>query len=131
MTPDSLRASLTGMKEMVAIFVPVGFFACLVGLLWVALLYRHRGETERQQTLRAMVEKGIEIPPDFLARRRTPGEDLRRGLILLLGGLGILLFLFFFTGQEFPRLWTVALIPMFVGGAFLVFWRVEQRRATS
>ena len=119
------------MNEMIAIIVPVAFFACLVGLLWVALMYRHRGETERQQTLRAMVEKGVEIPPDFLARRHTPGEDLRRGLILLLGGLGTLLFLLAFTGHELPRLWTVALIPMSVGGAFLAFWRLEQRRAIS
>ena len=119
------------MQELIAIIVPVAFFASLVGLLWVALLYRHRGEKERQQTLRAMVEKGVEIPPDFLVRRHTPGADLRRGLILVLGGLGVLLFLLAFTGREFPRLWTVALIPMFVGGAFLVFWRVEQRRALA
>jgi hypothetical protein len=119
------------MEELIPIVVPVAFFACLVGLLWVALLYRHRGETERQQTLRAMVEKGVEIPPDFLTRRRTPDADLRRGLILLLGGLGTLLFLLAFTGRELPRLWTVALIPISVGGAFLVFWRLEQRRALS
>jgi hypothetical protein len=119
------------MKEMVAIIVPVAFFACLVGLLWVALLYRHRGERERQQTLRAMVEKGVEIPPDFLVRKRTPGEDLRRGLVLVLGGMGALLFLQAFIGHEQPRLWTIALIPIFVGVAFLVFWQVERRRAVA
>jgi hypothetical protein len=119
------------MKDLVAIVSIVGFFGSMVGLLWLALLYRHRLERERQQTLRAMVEKGVEIPPDFLSRRRTPESDLRRGLVLVLGGLGILLFLAAFTGGEFPRLWTVALIPMLVGGAFLMFWRIERRRATA
>jgi hypothetical protein len=116
------------MDDLLPIIASVAFFAHLIGLVWVALLYRHRGEKERQQTLRVMVEKGVEIPPDLFVRKRLPGADLRRGLLLVLGGLGIMLFLVAFTAREVPRLWTVALIPISVGAAFLLLWRVEQRR---
>ena len=67
------------MEELVAIVVPIAFFATIVGFVWLALLYRGRSEQERQQTLRLMVEKGVEIPAELLVRPRSPIADLRRG----------------------------------------------------
>ena len=117
--------------EIVAIVVVGSFFAHLVGLVWLALLYGARIHRERQQTLRLMVEKGTDIPLDLLVRRRSPMADLRRGLLLLAGGVGLLAFLMFFTAREAPRLWTVGLIPILVGAAFLVLWRLERRSDPS
>ena len=48
--------------DHVRLGVPLGFFACVAVVVAVVMIGHHRHTVQRHQTLRAMVEKGMEIP---------------------------------------------------------------------
>ena len=83
---------------------------------------------QRHQTLRAMVEKGMEIPPQLLGQGKrppSPRRDLRRGILLICAGIGIGLFLIFADGEEGAGL---GLIPILIGVGYLIVATLESRR---
>lgn len=81
--------SLTGIVSV--------FMGCLLAICIVAsqLYFRHRRDEQLHQTVRAMVEKGVPIPPELLKpeeQRKDASsrkvKDLRIGLALIGLGLG-------------------------------------------
>jgi hypothetical protein len=106
------------------ILVPLSFFLCAGFIVGVALYFRDRQHTQRQQTLRLMVEKGVAIPPELLSPPTLKRSDLRRGLVLLGTGVGLSGF-FAVTGLGTPGLWGVGLIPALIGAGFLLVWKLE------
>jgi uncharacterized protein DUF6249 len=110
------------------------FFGALVTMVLLAQAFATRRERIRQGTLRAMVEKGMEIPPSLIGdRARRSSDDLRRGLVLVGAGLGLSLVfaLVHLNGQSGSGLWSVGLVPMLMGGGYLVAWRVEPRNTSD
>lgn len=103
------------------------FFGALVTIVLVSQLFATRRERVRQETLRAMVEKGVEIPPALIGDRARRSCDLRRGLVLVGAGLGVSIAfaLVQLNGQSGSGLWSIGLVPMLMGGGYLVAWRVE------
>jgi hypothetical protein len=110
------------------IVIPVAFFACVAIVGALALIGYLRHTVQRHQTLRAMVEKGMQIPPELLGqgqRPPSPRRDLRRGILLICFGLGIALFLIVADGEEGAGL---GLIPILVGIGYLIVAALETRR---
>ncbi len=105
------------------------FFGALVTMVLLAQIFATRRERLRQETLREMVDKGMEIPPGLIGDRARGSSDLRRGLVLVGAGLGLSLAfaLVHLNGQIGSGLWSVGLVPMLIGGGYLVAWRVETR----
>lgn len=64
------------------ILVPLGFFAAVFGIVYIAITARHRQRM-------AMIEKGLD--PGNLSRAELPFADLRRGLLFIGVGLGLFL----------------------------------------
>lgn len=106
------------------------FFGTLLGMVLLSQIQATRRERLRQQTLLAMVEKGLEIPPGLVGRGASPASDLRRGLVLVGAGLGLsLLFAILrMNGQGAAGLWSVGLVPILMGAGYLIAWRVEARK---
>ncbi|MCX8091443.1 MAG: DUF6249 domain-containing protein [Verrucomicrobiae bacterium] len=104
--------------------VPIGSFAMILGI--VALVLRKRLQQARllHETIRAMIEKGQPIPPELLQppAPRRPRSDLRRGLVFLGIGAGLTIWLAMDGGTK----WALGLIPLLMGVAFLITWKVEQ-----
>ena len=83
----------------------------------------------QHETNRAMVEKGLPIPPELLTKAQQADapqdrpfrarNDLRGGLILVGVGAGLLML----AGK-------VGWILVFIGAARLVFWLMEDRNLT-
>jgi hypothetical protein len=113
----------------VEILVPLGFFASLVVGLLCTLVYRSRRDMLLHRTLAAMVEKGVAIPPELLVGggRKTRPSDLRRGFVLVLGGLSGCIVGVATSGFS-TGTWTVGLIPMFIGAGYLLTWAVEHKQ---
>lgn len=112
--------------DVVAVVVPVTLFsAILLGVISTNML-RSRKQAQLHQTLRLMIEKGAEIPPELFTPPVPANADLRRGLVLVGVGLSVVLLIGLiegFAGGE----WAIGLIPGFIGAAYLITWRFSQR----
>ncbi len=109
------------------------FFGALVTMVLLAQVFATRRERIRQETLRAMVDKGMEIPPGLVDDRARRSSDLRRGLVLVGAGLGVSLAfaLVHLNGQSGSGLWSIGLVPVLMGAGYLVAWRVEARNTSG
>jgi hypothetical protein len=108
---------------MVAWLVPAIFFITLFAIVCAVLYAGFRRDGSRHQTLRAMIEKGVEIPKEILVPPR--GSDLRKGIVLLCAGLGLTIALVATTPGQL-RLWSLGAFPALVGVGYLVVWRLER-----
>ena len=115
--------------------IPVAFFGAVVVLVWLVLRHRGQQETKRQETARAMIDKGLEIPKELLAPSpRRPDEppgfrDLRRAILLICGGLGFSLFLGVVGIWETEALrgTGIGLIPFFLGLGYFIVWKLGRK----
>jgi hypothetical protein len=96
---------------------------CSVPIVIVALAFyfRHRKNKMLHETIRAMVEKGVPIPPEMFKSAdpvyKRPRNDLRTGLILI--GIG--------SGLVFLHTSGAGFIVLFLGVAFLIASFFEKR----
>jgi len=125
-------SSLGPLLPIISVVMVFGTPVAIVAL-FVAL--RHRRNRMFHETLRAMVEKGVPIPPELLSRGGVPlggashdrpagTRDLRWGLVLLALGGG----LYTLAGK-------IGIIPVFIGVALLIVWLIgmiaNKRKNTS
>lgn len=112
------------------IMVPVSLFVALAVVIGLAIYFGHRRDANRQKTLQAMVEHGVQIPPELLVPPVRSDADLRRGLIFVGTGLGLMAMLGLLPTGE-VGVWSVGLIPVLIGVAYLIAWRIGSKRAAS
>lgn len=110
---------------LVAVVAIMAVFGAPVAIFGLFFYFRHRRNKMLHETLRAMVEKGVEIPPELLAppeesARRRELRDFRTGIIMVAVGLALLL-----TRSS------VGFIPLLIGVSLLIFWKVEQKRCQT
>jgi len=114
----------------VAQAVPIAFFATVLLVVVATLVFRHRRNAQVQETLRLMVEKGAEIPPELLTRPQSQHGDLRRGLVLVAAGSSLAIMIGLINGFE-DGSWAVGLVPTFIGVGYLIVWRYSQRAESA
>jgi len=79
------------------------------------------------RTIRMMVEKGQPVPAALLAppapaqRQRS---DLRRGVVLGMIGIGLVLFFGAVNNWE-NGAWAIGIIPALIGAGYLLVWKLE------
>jgi hypothetical protein len=94
-------------------------FLGVVALIVIsAIRFRHATMRKRLDLARRMVEKGIEPPPELLGS--TTGSDLRRGVVLVFTGVGLLVASLLGGSQGLSP---AGLIPGFIGIGYLVSHR--------
>ena len=113
------------MSEMgdyiVAIVAIVGSFVFLLAVIAMGLYARERRSKRLHETLCAMIDKGIPIPPElFGTQSRHPVNQLRMGLFWIGLGTG-----FLFIGGN------VGFILLFIGAASLIAWLVERKNKSG
>jgi hypothetical protein len=81
------------------------------------------------RTIRLMVEKGQPVPEALLnpppAQRQR--SDMRRGVVLVMVGLGLMIFLAAVNDWE-GGAWSIGLIPFLIGAGYLLVWKLEGRK---
>ena len=114
--------------SLVPIVVPLGFFAFVLAVVAVPFYFRTRAERFKQDTVRAIIEKGGQIPPELLLSAEPPARqrsiELRRGVILLALGVGLAAFFFLESGGKGLG---IAFIPAALGLGYLLVWKLDQR----
>jgi hypothetical protein len=126
-----IRAEYNREPEAVAVIVPVSFFLMTIGIIALALYFGNRKQRILHETLRAMVEKGREIPPEIFAAAAKPKRsDLRRGILLIATGLGIMICVL--LAPAIPQvgngpLYGLGVIPAVIGLGHLLAWKLEKK----
>jgi len=116
--------------QQVEIVVPLACFLTILLVVIATLALRYRKHAQTQETLRLMIEKGAEIPPELLTPPVSQYSDLRRGLILM--GVGLSLSILIGLSEGFGSgSWAVGLVPAFIGAGYLIVWRYSQRAEST
>jgi hypothetical protein len=98
----------------------------IVGLILYFSFSRSRA---LHRTVRMMVEKGQPVPAALLnpppaLRQRS---DLRRGVVLTMIGLGLMVFFGAVNDWE-GGAWTLGLIPFLIGAGYLLVWKLDTKK---
>ncbi len=131
---DTDLAEISDVGERLAVPIVAIVFLTLFGapVLIVAVIMYFGFSKNRMmhRTIRMMVEKGQPVPPALLAppppalRQRS---DMRRGVVLVMVGLGLILFLGAVNDWE-GGAWAVGIIPFLIGVGYLLVWKLEGRK---
>jgi hypothetical protein len=100
----------------------LAFLAVVALIVISAIRFRHATTRQRLDLARKMVEKGIEPPPELTGAQS--GSDLRRGLVLVCTGVGLLLASLLGGGNDLSP---AGLIPGFIGVGYLISHRFAVR----
>ena len=131
---DTGDADLSDVGERLAVPIVAIVFLTLFGapVLIVAVIMYFGFSKNRMmhRTIRLMVEKGQPVPPALLApppsavRQRS---DMRRGVVLVMVGFGLMLFLGAVNEWE-GGAWAIGIIPFLIGVGYLLVWKLEGRK---
>ena len=122
--------------EIPALVVPIvavvflSIFGAPVLIVAVILYFGFSKTRMKHRTIRMLVEKGQPIPPELLAppaptvRQRS---DMRRGVVLLMVGLGIMLFIGAASDWEGGG-WALGIIPFLIGAGYLLVWKLDSKK---
>lgn len=124
-------------KEFMTLLIPIIaiIMGCGIPLLAIFVDYRKRKEMFElhHRERMAAIEKGIELPPlpeeffkpDGKSKPSSPHSDFGWGLFWLLGGLALLVALYF-NGKGAQSLY--ALLPVAVGIHYLIYYFVVGKK---
>ena len=142
LTSDDLRSYLISHERIIASKKPKSFYDVVleftiplmfVGVAGFIAWVLNRRRQDIMGTIGQYVEHGKDVPQELLdaiggRRGKGASSNLRFGLILVALGvsLGIVLMI-----TEGPEESSIGLIPLLVGIAYLVVWRVEQSENTA
>lgn len=102
------------------------FLAVVALVLVAAIRFRHLTVQRRLELARRMVERGLEPPGELWGA--SPAGDLRRGVVLVCAGLGLLVTSYV---SARPGLAPAGLIPGFIGLGYLLSYRFASGRRSS
>lgn len=115
------------------IFIPITAFLSLAAVIGLFLYFRFRARFEVHKTVRAAIERGQLMTPEFLeglgdAPARGTLRDLRIGVTSMALGLSIASFGFLLGELHAIRpLLAIGNIPFLVGLAFVGLWKFAPR----
>jgi hypothetical protein len=101
----------------------LAFLAVVALIVISAIRFRHATTRRRLELARRMVEKGLEPPPELVGANN--GGDLRRGLVLVSTGVGLLLASMLGNSNGISP---AGLIPGFIGIGYLISHRFAVTR---
>jgi Domain of unknown function (DUF6249) len=113
----------------IVLIVFLTIFGLPVAIVGLILYFSFSRSRAMHKTVRMMVEKGQPVPeallnPPPVVRQRS---DLRRGVVLLMVGAGLMVFFGAVNDWE-GGAWSLGFIPFIIGLGYLLVWRLDTRR---
>jgi hypothetical protein len=114
----------------IVLIVFLAIFGTPVMIVGLIMYFSFSKSRAMHRTVRMMVEKGQPVPeallnPPPVIRQRS---DLRRGVVLLMVGLGLMVFFGACNDWE-GGAWSLGIIPFLIGAGYLLVWRLDVRRS--
>ena len=129
--PDFDQGALMAIPIVGIIFSTLfGAPVLIVGLI---LFFSYWKQRSLHRTVRMMVEKGQPVPEGLFAPPNSPARqrnDMRRGITLLMVGLGLMVFLGAVNDWE-GGAWAIGLIPFLIGAGHLLVWKLEGNKGIT
>ena len=129
-----VRNSDDGDSALMAIPIVGIIFSTLFGapvmIVAVILFFSYWKQRNLHRTVRMMVEKGQTVPEGLFAsppRAIRQRSDMRRGVVLVMVGLGIMIFFAAMNDWE-GGAWAVGIIPFLIGCGYLLVWKLEDNK---
>lgn len=100
----------------------------IVGLIMFFSYWKARS---LHRTVRMMVEKGQPVPEALFAtppRAVRQRSDMRRGVILMMVGFGVMIFFGAMDDWD-GGAWALGIIPFLIGCGYLLVWKLEDIKA--
>jgi hypothetical protein len=119
--------------QMVIPIVAIVFltiFGAPVLIVGLILYFSFSRQRALHKTVRMMVEKGQPVPEALLASpppAQRQRSDVRRGVILTMIGVGLMVFLAAANDWE-GGAWTLGLIPFLIGAGYLLVWKLDTKK---
>lgn len=106
-------------------WVPITMFIGITVVMCVLVLYRYRGRSDVQTTIRAALDKGQELTPELIDRLGHPkppkNKDMRLGILWMSVAAGLVLIGFAVPEPEALRgLLAGAALPFCIGVAYML-----------
>jgi len=117
--------------ELIPIFGIVFTFLTPVLIIFIIFLNKTKQEKYKNEVLKAAIEQGRELPPDFFKQVEKPKESLlRTSLFFLAFGIGLGTFFYFFFAPQGDgwKFASMGLIFIFVGIGQLIAYLIEQKQ---
>ena len=116
----------------IVLIVFLTIFGLPVAVVGLILYFSFSKSRALHKTVRMMVDKGQPVPeallnPPPVIRQRS---DLRRGVVLLMVGTGVMVFFGAVNDWE-GGAWSLGIIPFLIGAGYLLVWRLDVRKDAS
>jgi Domain of unknown function (DUF6249) len=113
----------------IVLIVFLSVFGVPVVIVGLIMYFSFSKSRALHKTVRLMVEKGQPVPeallnPPPVVRQRS---DLRRGVVLLMVGAGLMVFFGAVNDWE-GGVWSLGIIPFLIGLGYLLVWRLDVHR---
>jgi len=102
-------------------------FGAPVLIVGVIMFFSYWRARSLHRTVRMMVEKGQPVPEGLFAvppRAVRQRSDMRRGVVLVMVGIGIMVFFAAVNDWE-GGAWAMGIIPFLIGCGYLLVWKLE------
>jgi hypothetical protein len=120
------------MAVPIVMIVFLTIFGTPVLIVAVIMYFSFSKTRALHRTVQMMVEKGQEVPVALLnpppAQRQR--SDLRRGVVLVMIGLGLMIF--FAAANDWEGgAWSLGIIPFLIGAGYLLVWKLDARKENT
>ena len=116
----------------IVLIVFLSIFGAPVLIVAVIMYFSFSKTRALHRTVQMMVEKGQEVPVALLnpppAQRQR--SDLRRGVVLVMIGLGLMIFFAAVNDWE-GGAWSLGIIPFLIGAGYLLVWKLDARKENT
>jgi Domain of unknown function (DUF6249) len=124
----------TVIHSLTGLLVPLFGIMLPVVIVGIVFYWRSVNTRQRHDTIARLIEKGLPVPPellipqhDLLAGRGGPRSPLLIAFTLLGLGIGLIVFFLAKGGDN----WGIGAIPLAIGLAQLLAWKLEQPKSTA
>ncbi len=105
------------------VIVPTVFFGTVIIIVFIPLFLGYRNKKRQHLLVEKMVENGMTVPAFILNPPKRRMSDVRRGVILIASGLGIVAGLLLMHNGA----WGLGVIPLIIGGGYLAVGKLEKQ----